>query len=59
MNNDARRMPGPPPPTAVRTVGDPELSDLVGRAVAHHGRVERATHHFHTYPGKPTPNRVV
>ncbi|MBO87583.1 MAG: hypothetical protein CL927_19715 [Deltaproteobacteria bacterium] len=56
MNDDARRMPGPPPPTAVRTVGDPDLAALVGRAVAHHGRVERATHHFHTYPAGMHPD---
>lgn len=56
MHDSNRRMPGPPPPTAVRTVGDPALSELVGRAVAHHGRVERATHHFHTYPAGMHPD---
>ncbi len=56
MTTDDRRLPGPPPPTTVRTTGDSKLAELVGRAVAHHGRVERATHHFHTYPAGMHPD---
>ena len=50
------RLPGPPPPVDVRSSGDAHLAQLLETAVAHHGRVERATHHFHTYPAGMHPD---
>lgn len=47
---DARRLPGPPPPVAVRSSGEAPFAQLAEEAVAASGRVERATHGFHTYP---------
>ena len=55
-HEEPRRLPGPPPPVAVRQAGDAHLSEVLARAVAHHGRVERATHHFHTYPAGMHPD---
>ena len=55
-SSPAARLPGPPPPVAVRTTGEPALAELLGAAVAHHGRAERATHPFHTYPAGMHPD---
>ncbi len=49
-SSDAHRAAGPPPPTAVRSSGDPDLCPALERAVACAGRVDRATHGFHAYP---------
>jgi len=56
MQHPPSRSPGPPPPDAVRTHGDPVLADVLGEALALAGRVERATHHFHTYPAGMHPD---
>jgi DNA modification methylase len=44
------RESGPPAATAIRSDGDPALAGILADALALHGRVERATHGFHTYP---------
>lgn len=44
------RAAGPPPPIDVRSSGDDDVCPALERAIACSGRVERATHGFHTYP---------
>jgi SAM-dependent methyltransferase len=39
-----------------RRVGDPAACDVLERALRHRGRVERATHGFHTYPAGLHPD---
>lgn len=52
----AGRRPGPSPALAVREFGDPGLSAVLAAALASTGRVERATHGFHTYPANMHPD---
>jgi len=56
MQPTSPRSPGPPLPIAVRSHGDPVLADVLGEALSLSGRVERATHHFHTYPAGMHPD---
>ena len=56
MQHPPSRSPGPPPPSAVRTHGDSRLASVLGEALSLSGRVERATHHFHTYPAGMHPD---
>lgn len=51
-----QRRPGPPPALAVRRFGDPALAEALAHAIAAEGRVERATHGFHTYPANMHPD---
>lgn len=51
-----QRRPGPPPPLAVRRFGEPVLADALAEAIGAQGRVERATHGFHTYPANMHPD---
>jgi hypothetical protein len=54
---EARRSPGPPAPVAVRVkADDPAVAEALRRAVGASGRVERATHGFHTYPAGMHPD---
>jgi len=46
----SNREAGPPAATAVRSDGDPALAGILAEALVLHGRVDRATHGFHTYP---------
>lgn len=50
------RRPGPPPALAVRRFGDPALAEVLAGALAAEGRVQRATHGFHTYPANMHPD---
>ncbi len=50
------RRPGAPDARAVRKHGDPELAEIVARALSHVGAVERATHGWHTYPAGLHPD---
>ncbi len=52
----SRRAPGPPPPSSVRSDGDPAAARTLAEAVALTGRVDRATHGFHTYPASMNPD---
>ncbi|MBL8616296.1 MAG: hypothetical protein JNM72_11845 [Deltaproteobacteria bacterium] len=54
--DDSQRVAGPPPPLSVRTSGDPALASAMAAAVSANGRVERATHGFHTYPAGMHPD---
>ena len=54
--DDSQRVAGPPPPLSVRTSGDPTLAAAMAAAVSASGRVERATHGFHTYPAGMHPD---
>ena len=53
---DGLRHAGPPPAFSVRKHGDETLSAALADALAHTGRVERATHGFHTYPAGMHPD---
>ncbi len=50
------RRPGPPPALTVRRFGDPQLAEVLAFALAAEGRVQRATHGFHTYPANMHPD---
>ena len=50
------KTPGPPPAINVRRFGDPMLADVLAGALVAEGRVERATHIFHTYPAGMHPD---
>ena len=45
-----KRESGPPKPLAIRASGSDQMKEVLKKAVAASGRVERATHGFHTYP---------
>jgi len=47
---------GPPKARAVRKHGDPKFSSVVAKALAKQGKVNRATHSFHTYPAGMHPD---
>lgn len=51
-----KRAPGPAPALAVRRFGDPALAEVLADALAATGRVERATHGFHSYPANMHPD---
>ncbi|MEC7949162.1 MAG: hypothetical protein VX265_16450 [Myxococcota bacterium] len=44
------RDAGPPAATAIRSDGDESLKGVLAEALSLHGRIDRATHGFHTYP---------
>ena len=44
------RGAGPPAATAIRSDGDPRLAAMLAEALGLHGKADRATHGFHTYP---------
>ena len=50
------RAPGPSRPREVRQAGDTVLAEALAFAVSRVGRVERATHGFHTYPANLHPD---
>lgn len=49
-DDSTNRGAGPPAATSIRSDGDPALAGMLAESLALHGRVERATHGFHTYP---------
>ncbi|MEL6342354.1 MAG: hypothetical protein AAFV53_04430 [Myxococcota bacterium] len=54
--DDDFRTAGPRESDGVRRHGDPDLADMLSRALTFSGRLERHTHGFHTYPAGMHPN---
>jgi hypothetical protein len=50
------RRPGPATPIAVRQSGEEPWATVLAEAVAASGRIQRATHGFHTYPAGLHPD---
>ena len=53
LDSDANK--GPAEATTIRQ-GDPELSAVLAEAISHSGKIDRATHRFHTYPAGMHPD---
>lgn len=53
---DEVRRPGPPPALVVRRFGEPAMAEALASALVATGRVQRATHGFHTWPANLHPD---
>ena len=56
LDSDANKKRGPAEATTIRQKGDPELSAVLAEAISHSGKIDRATHRFHTYPAGMHPD---
>ncbi|MEC7988174.1 MAG: hypothetical protein VX278_23610 [Myxococcota bacterium] len=56
-NSDPKgKKRGPVTARAVRKHGDPRYADMLGEALSKQGKIDRATHGFHTYPAGMHPD---
>lgn len=56
LDSDGTKKRGPAEPSTIRQKGDPELSAVLAEAISYSGKVDRATHRFHTYPAGMHPD---
>ena len=54
--SDANKKRGPAEATTIRQKGDTDLSAVLAEAISHSGKIDRATHRFHTYPAGMHPD---